>query len=214
MPILQRWWVATNGTSCPMPMAIKLISASPPGAYANVTRYQGIPVSSPINSPPATAVDMRINVDPMEIFKILSTSAGFVPVNLHPIAVPSTTWAMATRPTGGDELAQPFIWAMAVRIIAPSKKAAGNLRHFAKKGPKVTLTPMANHSESARSKPGPSGRRPSGVSYPPNILNIKGMVRTTNNTRDACVRAMALSSPPISPPIIVISFNPPGAAEK
>ena len=87
MPILQRWWVATNGTSCPIPMAIKLISASPPGAYANVTRYQGIPVSSPINSPPATAVDMRINVEPMEIFKILSTSAGFVPVNLHPIAV-------------------------------------------------------------------------------------------------------------------------------
>ena len=169
---------------------------------------------SPINRPPATAVDIRIKVDPIEIFKTLRTSKGLVPVNLHPMAVPSTTWAIATSPTGGEELAHPLIWAIDVKIMAPSKKAAGNRRHFAKNGPSVTLIPITNHSENGRSKPGPSGRSPSGGSYPPNILNIKGIVRTTNNTRDACVKAIVLSSPPISPPIIVMSFKPPGAAEK
>ena len=73
---------------------------------------------------------------------------------------------------------------------------------------------MIHHSRIGKSNPCPSGSNPDGASYPPNILNRKGIVITTSKTRDACVSAIILSSPPISPPIMVISFKPPGAAEK
>ena len=94
------WWVATKAASAPMAMAIRLISARPPGEKASISGTADNPVSWARPTAKAMVADSSTTVPPAAAAAVRSNSPAVTPAKRQPIAVPITTWAAATSSNG------------------------------------------------------------------------------------------------------------------